>query len=186
MTGEEDLHVLERSLREPAAFDVLFARHHIAIRRYLHARLGDPALAEDLAAETFARAFASRGRFRDQGHGVRAWLFSIATNLLLDELRARGRRSRYVSHGPASAAAPALPSDPALSALLRDLPPAQLEVLLLHAWGDLSYEGIAAVLGVRVGTVRSRLSRARARLQRAMTQPTTADAGSVQAKGTTT
>lgn len=94
MTGEDDTRALRRSLREPAAFDALFVGHHAAIRRYLHARVGDAAVAEDLAAETFVRAFAARARFRDEGHGVRAWLFQIATNLLRNELRARERRTR--------------------------------------------------------------------------------------------
>jgi RNA polymerase sigma factor (sigma-70 family) len=171
MTSEDDIRALRRSLAEPAAFDALFVRHHVAIRRYLHARVGDTALAEDLAAETFVRAFAARTRFRDQGHGVRAWLFQIATNLLRDELRARGRRSRTAparDSPNASAAPPELPADPALGALLRELPREQLEVLLLHAWADLGYQEIATVLDIRVGTVRSRLHRARAHLQRTL------------------
>ena len=170
MSHQSDLDALRRSLAEPAAFDALFLRHHVAIRRYLHARIGEAALAEDLAAETFVRAFAARARFDDRGHGVRAWLFTIATNLLRDELRAQERRKRSsgLVPGSASAAAPALPTDPALAALLRRLPREQLEVLLLHAWADLGYEEIAAVLEIRVGTVRSRLHRARARLQRAL------------------
>lgn len=170
MTSDDDIRALQRSLAEPAAFDALFVRHHVAIRRYLHARVHDAALAEDLAAETFVRAFAGRARFRDQGHGVRAWLFQIATNLLRDELRASGRRSRTAvpGAGGAGAAPPRLPADPALGALLRELPREQLEVLLLHAWADLGYDEIAAVLGIRVGTVRSRLNRARAHLRRTL------------------
>ncbi|MCW2983716.1 MAG: sigE 11 [Conexibacter sp.] len=178
MTNDEDIQALQRSLREPAAFDALFVRHHTAIRRYLYARIGEPALAEDLAAETFVRAFAARARFCDQGHGVRPWLFQIATNLLRDELRARGRRSVAAVPGEISVAPPGLPADPALGALLRELPREQLEVLLLHAWADLGYEEIAAALGIRVGTVRSRLHRARTHLKRALptieTAPTTA------------
>jgi RNA polymerase sigma-70 factor (ECF subfamily) len=168
MTADDDIRALQRSLREPAAFDVLFVRHHVAIRRYLHARTSQPAVAEDLAAETFVRAFAARAQFRDQGHGVRAWLFQIAMNLLRDETRAeghRGERYRRLAVGDDAAAAPSLPSDPQLSARLRELPRVQLEVLLLYAWADLSYAEIALALGVRVGTVRSRLHRARTQLR---------------------
>jgi DNA-directed RNA polymerase specialized sigma24 family protein len=174
MSADDDIRALQRSLREPSAFDVLFVRHHAAIRRYLHARVGQAAVAEDLAAETFVRAFAARARFRDQGHGVRAWLFQIATNLLLDELRARGRRALGgTADGVAdSAGPPGLPADPALTSQLRELPRAQLEVLLLRAWADLSYEEIAVALGIRVGTVRSRLHRARAQLQQALATTT--------------
>ncbi len=171
MTDDEDVRLLRRSLREPAAFDTLFVRHHVSIRRYLHARVGQAAAAEDLAAETFVRAFAARARFRDDGFGVRAWLFQIATNLLRDELRARSRRARAdgLREVADCVAAPGLPADPALAAQLRELPRPQLEVLLLHAWADLSYEEIATVLGVRVGTVRSRLHRARAQLRATLT-----------------
>ncbi|WP_354697196.1 ECF RNA polymerase sigma factor SigE [Paraconexibacter sp. AEG42_29] len=168
MTSDDDIQALRRSVSEPAAFDALFVRHHIAIRRYLHARVGDAALAEDLAAETFVRAFAARARFRDQGHGVRAWLFQIATNLLRDEIRAGHRRSRAAAPEAVSVAAPDLPADPALGELLRQLPREQLEVLLLHAWADLGYEEIAVALDIRVGTVRSRLHRARAHLRRSL------------------
>ncbi|HWH09999.1 MAG TPA: RNA polymerase sigma factor, partial [Solirubrobacteraceae bacterium] len=173
MPDDDDICALRRSLREPAAFDVLFVRHHVAIRRYLHARLGEVVAAEDLAAETFVRAFASRGRFRDQGHGVRAWLFQIATNLLRDELRARSRRCREdtAASRVSMVDAPGLPTDPELAARLRDLPRAQLEVLLLYAWADLSYDEIAVALDIRVGTVRSRLHRARAQMQATLAVP---------------
>jgi len=174
MTAEDDIRALQRSLREPAAFDVLFARHHVAIRRYLHARAPDASVAEDLAAETFVRAFAARERFRDQGHGVRAWLFQIAINLLRDEVRAQGRRTEKhsVVHVAEDAAAPCLPTDPELTAQLRELPHAQLEVLLLYAWADLSYAEIALAIGIRGGTVRSRLHRARAQLRRNLSTTT--------------
>ena len=164
---DDDVRALRRSLRDPAAFDAVFLRHHAAIRRYLHARLGQAALAEDLAAETFTRAFAARAEFTDRGHGVQAWLFQIATNLRRDEHRRLARAPRTL-HPPETAAAPELPTDPELDAQLRALPRAQLEVLLLHAWADLSYAEIAEVLHIRVGTVRSRLSRARTQLQRTL------------------
>lgn len=180
---DEDVRALRRSQRDPAAFDDVFLRHHASVRRYLHARLGQPELAEDLAAETFARAFAARAGFEDRGHGVQAWLFHIATNLLRDEHRKRTRSPRALS-GPAAACEPSLPTDPDLSAQLRALPRAQLEVLLLHAWADLSYEEIADVLKIRVGTVRSRLNRARARMQREL--PAAMDPRSTQPHRSTT
>ncbi len=169
--ADDDIRALQRSLADPAAFQPIFDRHHGAVRRYLRARIGEPALAEDLAAETFARAFAARRRFRDEGHGVKAWLFTIATNLLRDELRARGRRGKLLERLPGSApdaAAPSLPADPELAAALTALRREELEVLLLHAWADLSYEEIAIATGVPIGTVRSRLSRARAQLRNAL------------------
>lgn len=180
---DEDVRALRRSQREPDAFDALFLRHHAAVRRYLHARLAQPAVAEDLAAETFARAFAARHDFKDRGHGARAWLFQIAINLLRDEHRKAGRALRTL-HQPATAPAPELPTDPELGAQLRTLPRTQLEVLLLHAWADLTYEEIADVLQVRVGTVRSRLNRARAHMQREL--PAAMDPRSTQTQRSTT
>ena len=174
MTDDEEIHALQRSLYEPAAFGLLFERHHLAVRRCLTPAWATRALRR-ISLPRRSSAPSQRGqRFRDQGHGIRAWLFQIATNLLRDELRTRGRqaRKRQVVREPVSAAPPGLPADPGLSAQLRALPPQQLEVLLLYAWADLSYEEIAVALGIRAGTVRSRLHRARGQMQKTLT-PTT-------------
>jgi DNA-directed RNA polymerase specialized sigma24 family protein len=174
VTADDDIRALRRSIAEPAAFRGVFERHHPALRRYLHHRAGDAGVAEELAAETFARAFAARERFADHGHGVRAWLFAIATNLLRDELQARGRRRRLSERlrgEPAGTVAPPVPGDPELAAALAGLRRDELEVLLLHAWGELSYDEIAAALALPVGTVRSRLHRARARLRAELSVP---------------
>jgi RNA polymerase sigma factor (sigma-70 family) len=166
-----DAEVIARSIREPADFRVVFDRHFPAIHRYLRHRRGSDA-ADDLAAETFVRAFASRSRFRPHGPDARAWLYAIATNLLRDEARRDMRRGtllrRLSAEPPPPAAAIADAPDPALAAALAALRDDERDVLLLFAWADLSYEEIAAAMGTRVGTVRSRLSRARARLRRAL------------------
>jgi RNA polymerase sigma-70 factor, ECF subfamily len=167
-----DAEVLARSVHEPGAFRLVFDRHFADVHRYLHHRLG-PDAADDLAAETFVRAFAARARFRPgDGDTARAWLFTIATNLIRDEAR-RGRR-RVLALGRLAAEPPAAETellgerDPALAAALGALRDEEREVVLLLAWGELSYEEIARVTGVRPGTVRSRLNRARARLQNAL------------------
>lgn len=171
-TAEDDVRALTASIDEPAAFRAIFELHHGSVARYLSARVGDRTAAEDLAAETFARAFAARASFRDEGHGVRAWLFRIATNLLHDEFRARARRGGLLDRLRAvrepDGAGPALPADPALAAALRRLRREELEPILLHAWGELSYAEIAAALELPVGTVRSRIHRGRERLQGAL------------------
>ncbi len=155
---------------QPATFPEIYERHHDAIRDYLRARVRDDALADDLAAETFTRAYAARERFVDQGHGMRPWLYAIATNLLRDELRAGTRRAALLERLPADAPAPepAGPPDPVLAAALHDLRREELEVLLLSAWADLSYDEIATALDLPVGTVRSRLHRARKHLRKAL------------------
>jgi RNA polymerase sigma-70 factor (ECF subfamily) len=168
-----DAQVIARSVQEPGAFRVVFDRHFADVHRYLHHRLGADA-ADDVAAETFVRAFAARARFRPGDCGTaRAWLFTIATNLMRDEAR-RGRRrvaalGRLAAEPPAAQAGPLTERDPALAAALAALRPQEREAVLLLAWGELSYEEIARVTGVRPGTVRSRLNRARARLQEALT-----------------
>jgi RNA polymerase sigma-70 factor, ECF subfamily len=156
-------------LSNPEAFRALFDAHFADLHRYLAHRLGDPGAAEDLAAETFLRAYRARGRFRVRRDGsARAWLFTIATNLLRDDARGRGARDAALARAASAREAVAAPEfelpDPELAAALAALRPEEREALVLYAWADLSYEEIARATGVAVGTVRSRLARARARL----------------------
>lgn len=140
------------------------------MHRYVTHCLGADA-ADDVAAETFVRAFAARTRYAPLTADARAWLFAIATNLVRDELRRRGRDSgltdrlsRQVASRPAAREEP----DPRLHAALMALRQEEREALLLFAWAELSYEEIAHATGAAVGTVRSRLSRARARLRESL------------------
>jgi RNA polymerase sigma factor (sigma-70 family) len=157
-------------LSDPAAFRALFDAQFAAVHRYLAHRLGDAGAAEDLAAETFLRAYQARSRFCSAHAGsARAWLFAIATNLLRDDARGRGRRDAAVARLAGRATAPAAEldfedRDPQLAIAVAGLRAEEREALLLFAWAELSYEEIAATMGVAVGTVRSRLARARARL----------------------
>jgi RNA polymerase sigma factor (sigma-70 family) len=152
MSGvESDVEVIVRSVGQPAAFRVLFDRYYGEVHRYLLNRLAEPAVAEELAAETFVRAFAARGRYRDRASGTRAWLFTIAINLLRDEARARGRRRSVLERLGRDREAvqpPSLGTDPQLQSALAELPAQEREALLLFAWADLSYDDIAVVLGV--------------------------------------
>ncbi len=171
---DEVARALERSVGDPEQFRIVFDAYHGAIRAYLRHRVGDLGVAEDLAAETFARAFAARGRFRDRGAGVRPWLYTIATNLLRDEARrSTGRRELLSRLRQPPPIFPELSEDPdpALRRALRTLRPQELDALLLHAWGELSYAEIATVTGTKVGTVRSRLSRAREHMRSELPDP---------------
>ena len=144
-------------------FEALFEEHFDAIYGYLARRVG-PDLARDLAAETFTRAYAARRRFDPERGEPRAWLFGIANNLLRHHYRDEERRLRAFARVelPARDAAPEEPSvAEALSVLSRE----DRDVLLLFAWADLSYEKIAEALSLPVGTVRSRLNRARTRMR---------------------
>jgi RNA polymerase sigma factor (sigma-70 family) len=164
--GGSDAAIVERSIVEPQAFAVLFDRHFDQIHGYLTRRVGRDC-ADDLVATTFTVAFERRATFRGQD-SARGWLFGIATNLLRNEWRAEQRALSALAQLTAAAspaeAGVAADRDEALEALAR-LDPDQRDVVLLHAWEGLSYEEIAAAVGVPIGTVRSRLARARQRLR---------------------
>jgi RNA polymerase sigma factor (sigma-70 family) len=166
-----DRDVVSSSLEQPERFEAVFERHATAIYRYLRRRVG-AALAEELTAETFARAFRARRRFDHRGESALPWLYGIATNLVRMHRRAEERRLRAYARAadrglelsPSADAdyrLDALPLRRALAEALAVLPHAQREVLLLHAWADLSHEEIAAALDISAGAVRSRLHRAR-------------------------
>jgi len=147
-------------------FHALFDAQYADIHRYLAHRLGDEAAAEDLAAETFLRAYRARRSY--VAGSPRAWLFTIATNLLRDHVRSGVRRdlafASLAGHAPPPPPSEFAFPDPELAEALATLREEEREALLLLAWAELSYEEIAAATGVAIGTVRSRLSRARAHL----------------------
>ncbi|MGY0487009.1 RNA polymerase sigma factor [Streptomyces sp. WG-D5] len=182
---ESDAGAIERSREEPERFAALFDRYADAVHHYAARRLGGEA-AEDLTAETFITAFKQRHRYDLERADARPWLFGIATNLIGRHRRSEARRFKALSRLPepveheepvadravARAGARGLRRD--LAAALAALPARQRDVLLLVAWTDLSYEETAEALGIPVGTVRSRLSRARSALREALggTDPT--------------
>ncbi len=161
-----DAAVISDSLVRPQAFEAIFDRHFDAVQRYLARRVGG-GRADDLASATFVVAFERRRVFRDASSSARPWLFGIATNLLRNEQRSEQRAisalARLATDAGRDMGASREPSD--LPALLATLDVEQRDVLVLYAWEDLSYREIATALGVPVGTVRSRLARARTRLR---------------------
>ena len=172
--------LIARSLVEPAAFSAVFDRHFARVHRYLARRVGR-GRADDLAAQTFVVAFDRRGSFSGAAQSARPWLFGIATNVLRNELRSERRMLAAIARlDPASAGdladevertlarADAAEDAARIAGALALLDSDQRDVLLLHAWGELSNQEIAVALSVPAGTVRSRLSRARATLQRAL------------------
>lgn len=170
---ETDGEVIASSLVRPQRFEAIFDRHATSVHRYLRRRLGEP-VAEELTAETFARAFRYRRQF-DAGHvSALPWLYGIAVHLIRMHVRSEQRRQRAFrrfAQDPVEAASTADTDArldaralrPALYAALASLPPDQREVLLLHAWAGLSTVEIAEALSVSGATVRKRLHRARAK-----------------------
>ncbi|MGI5454105.1 RNA polymerase sigma factor [Streptomyces sp. CA-249302] len=176
---DSDARVIARSRDEPERFAALFDRHADAVHRYAARRLG-PETAEDLMAETFVTAFQRRHTYDLTRADARPWLFGIATNLVGRHRRAEARRFKALSRLPepveheepvaerAVARAGATGVRRELAAALSGLSARQRDVVLLVAWAGLDYEEAAEALGVPVGTVRSRLHRARSRLREAL------------------
>ncbi len=164
-----DGELITQSSLTAEAFHELFDRHFKAVHRYVARRVGSDR-ADDLASQTFTVAFARRATFRSEVRDGRPWLFGIATNLLMNERRAEQRSLEAVARLQAQSLRPAAEPvedglDPLVAASLAELDPDQRDVLLLFAWGELSYEEIALALAIPVGTVRSRMSRARRHLR---------------------
>ncbi|KUL28374.1 RNA polymerase subunit sigma-70 [Streptomyces regalis] len=182
--GGSDGSVIERSWETPDAFAVIFDRHADDIHRYIARRLGSD-IADDLMAETFVIAFQRRRRYDLSYAHARPWLYGIATNLIRRHRREEARRLRALSRmaalpqgredsGPEDAVTDKLGAggtDGALAGALAELPARYRDVLLVTACGELDYEEAARALGIPVGTVRSRLHRARTRLRRALGGP---------------
>ncbi|MGO9159652.1 MAG: RNA polymerase sigma factor [Streptosporangiaceae bacterium] len=158
----------------------MYRRHAAVITRFAARRLG-PDAAEDITAEVFLAAFRQRSGYQQGQADARPWLYGIATNLIRRHRRAEVRLFRALARtGIDPVAEPfaeqveeRVSADAAgrpLAAALSRLPAAHRDVLLLVAWAGLSYEQAAQALGVPAGTVRSRVSRARARLRAALDQ----------------
>jgi RNA polymerase sigma-70 factor, ECF subfamily len=134
----------------------------------LCASLVDPKSAEDLAQETFVRAVRTLPRFRGDA-SARTWLLAIARNTCLDELRTRSRMRRRDERLSAMGAArdaivPDISEGPAMTELVGRLEPDRRTAFVLTQLLGLSYEETSRVCECAVGTVRSRVARARADL----------------------
>ncbi|MFI0447054.1 RNA polymerase sigma factor [Actinomadura sp. 6N118] len=170
-----DADLIERSRTDPEAFAALFDRYSGMLYRYVSRRLG-PEVAEDLVGETFLVAFSRRGRYDLSHRDARPWLFGIITKLVSRHHRSEAARYRALRRSPVdghvegpadrvAAGVTATASRPLLAEALAGLPRRDRDVLLLVAWGDLAYGEVAQALGIPVGTVRSRLSRARRKVR---------------------
>ena len=156
------------------AFDQVFEAEYGPLRGYLYRRLRSSA-ADDLAAETFAVAYRRWGDL-DPSRAVRPWLYGISANLLRHHWRKERRMLRAVARSGTDLVlehdgdsdierADALAQRRILAAALAELRPVDRDVLLLHAWADLSDAEVAEALSLPIGTVKSRLHRARQQLQ---------------------
>ncbi|MDX2675930.1 RNA polymerase sigma factor [Streptomyces sp. NY05-11A] len=164
------------------AFGELFDAYARSVYNHAYRLTGEWTVAEDVVSLTFLDAWRLRGKLDEDGGSLRPWLLGIATNVTRNTRRAARRHAAAVARIPrgeslddfAEEVAGRL-DDAAQLALVRTafakLRRAEREVLALCVWGGLDYTAAADALGVPVGTVRSRLSRARTKLAKHMELP---------------
>lgn len=170
-----DSMVIERSLDDSECFAEIFDRHVSPIHSYLARRTGTER-ADALVGEVFRVAFETRHRYDLDRPGALPWLYGIASNVLRQARRTDRRQDRVASKLASVRPVDTVPGDASddllrkerLSAVmvaLLALPEADRETVLLYAWEELTYEQVAEALDIPLGTVRSRLSRARTRIR---------------------
>jgi RNA polymerase sigma factor (sigma-70 family) len=171
--ARSDAELIRASRNDPAAFETLVKRHAMLLDTWLRAQTGDPAIAHELMAETFAQAWRGARRFRgvDERAGA-AWLYGIARNLLRQHYR-RGRletaaRRRLRMSTPTSYSDEVEEIDnridarelaPAVREAFAELTPEQQRAVAYRVVDELSYEEIAAQLECSTTTARSRVFR---------------------------
>ncbi len=173
---DTNLHLRKRiRAGDHDAFGEIFDAYARSVYNHAFRLTGDWAQAEDIVSLTFLDAWRLRGKVDEEGGSLRPWLLGIATNVTRNTRRAARRHAAALSRLPrdeverdfADEVAARL-DDTAELALVRaasaTLRRAEREVLALCVWSGLDYRAAAEALGVPVGTVRSRLSRARAKL----------------------
>lgn len=181
MDAGTDATVIVASLEHPEQFGVVFDRHARVVFRYLVRRIG-PGDADTVLGEVFRIAFEKRATYDASYKSARPWLYGIATRLVAKHRRAEARRIRATARLASERVTPADATErvddrvdaavrwPGVADAVAELPRGERDALLLFVWEELSYEEIASALRVPVGTVRSRLNRARRRL-RALREP---------------
>ena len=161
MPGEPDADTLGRfALGDPTAFELLFRRYEAEVYGWIVRIVRDRSAADDVLVEAFWRAYRGRAQF-DATRSFGAWMRRIATNAALDELRSARRRGwRSVDDTlPAPRTADRDTND-AIALAFRRLPPNLQAVAALALIEEQQYADIADALGIPVGTVKSRVSRA--------------------------
>jgi RNA polymerase sigma factor (sigma-70 family) len=167
---------------DPATFGQLFTDHAHEVYRHVVRSTGNWSAAEDIVSLTFLEAWRLRGKLRPDGDSVLPWLLGIAVNVLRNNRRAARRHAAALVRLPPAEAMPDFADElvnrmrdseqlAAATAALDRLRPAEREVFTLCVWSGLDYAQTAEALGVPVGTVRSRLSRARAKLRELSAEP---------------
>ncbi|MCQ6270605.1 RNA polymerase sigma factor [Pseudarthrobacter sp. R1] len=170
-----DNDIIRRSRDSPTAFGELYDRHASSIYRYAARRAGE-FVADDVTSETFLVAWEQLESYDPGREDARPWLFGIATNLLRRHHRAEAKVLKAAAKAASresvtddtegiAARVDAVNATGRIAGALKAMAAIDRETLLLYAWADLTYEGIALAMDVPLGTVRSRLNRARRTLR---------------------
>jgi RNA polymerase sigma factor (sigma-70 family) len=180
LDADSDADVIAASIDRPATFGLIFDRHATVLHRYLVRRLG-PDAAETALGDLFRVAFEKRATYDVARPTARPWLYGIATNLVARHRRTEARRLSAVARlagqrlpvndlttdvaEEVGTAIDAVDRWHRVALAVNELPRPERDALVLHVWESLPYDDIADALGIPVGTVRSRLNRARRRLR---------------------
>ncbi|MFF2126738.1 RNA polymerase sigma factor [Streptomyces olivochromogenes] len=173
-----DAAAVEESLQQPEAFAHLYDRYAADIHRYVTRRLGAEA-ADDVTSETFLVAFRTRRRFHASAASARPWLYGIAAKPIGRQRRSELRMLKaytrtgwdpvmesWAEHADSRVVAQGMHRE--LAGALAGLSAGDRHVLLLVAWAEFSYQEVADALEIPLGTVRSRLNRARRKIRTAL------------------
>jgi RNA polymerase sigma-70 factor (ECF subfamily) len=179
LLGDEQTLIRKAKNGDQAAFTRLVKMYQRRVYTLVYRFCRDHDTADELAQETFVKAYTSLGSFREE-FKFASWILTIATNLAINHLK-RSKRQVSIDSEPIAAMLvdPSPSSDPVKSIIDRELmeklesevdklPPDFKAVFILRVHEELSYEEIARKLGIELGTVMSRLFRARARLKKAL------------------
>ena len=173
-----DLPEGRRSIDAGLAFERLYRSSRDDVYAYAAGLLRDPAAAEEVTATAFERAYRKRARFDPRRGEPRAWLFGIARNAALDELRSRGRQAELAADELAAGAAEPVEETVerserrlALEAALAGLDAADRELIALKHFAGLTNAELASVLGVSESNAGTMLHRAVQKLRRAVNAP---------------
>lgn len=174
--ADDDRGLIDAARSDPQAFVALYQRHYQPIASYLFRRTADRHATEDLVSDVFLQAMRRLGMFRWTGIPLRFWLLRIATNAANRWSQRRRREADVIrdvtdrtSRQVASHKSVEEPGDRVQRAVARLSPPHQAVIALHHIEG-FRIEDTARILGCRVGTVKSRLARARDELRAMLTK----------------
>jgi RNA polymerase sigma factor (sigma-70 family) len=179
---------MEQSLRarirdgDPDAFGTLFDEHSRAVCNLAFRLTGDWTSAEEVTSLTFLEAWRLRAEVELTGESLRPWLMGIAVNVCRNTSRAARRYRAAMARLPQAPVVPDFADELAeriddtaqlakVRRALRELRPGEQDVVALCVWSGLDYAAAAQALGIPIGTVRSRLSRARSRLRKSIGEP---------------